>query len=147
MNTPISTVLAYKGAAVHQVPTSLTIAEAVHEMNRQAIGSVLVMADDRIAGIFTERDVLRRVVVSDIDPKTTPVSKVMTPQVMTINPRVTVQEVMNAFAEKRIRHLPVVQNGQLLGIISIGDVSRWAANAQRVETEQLRQYVSGGQDA
>ena len=144
MNTPISTLLEHKGSIVRTVPATFTITETVCEMNRHKIGSVLVMDGDQIAGIFTERDVLTRVVVGDFDPKTTPVTRAMTPQPMCIGPDTTVQAVMDLFTEKHFRHLPVVKEGRLVGLISIGDVSRWAANAHRAEAEHLRQYIAGG---
>jgi CBS domain-containing protein len=144
MNTTIATLLEQKGGAVRTVPSTVTVAEAVHEMNRHKIGSVLVMTGLRLAGIFTERDVLRRVVGEGLDPLTTPVTKVMSANVLTITPEATVQEVMDIFAEKRCRHLPVMKEGELLGLISIGDVSRWVSSAHRAEAESLRQYISGG---
>lgn len=144
MNTSISTLLAGKGAAVRTVPSTITVADAVQEMNRHKIGSIVVMNDTALAGIFTERDVLTRVVAGNLDPKTTPITAVMSTEVLTIAPTATVQQVMDIFAERRCRHLPVVENGQLRGLISIGDVSRWVANAHRAEAESLRQYISGG---
>ncbi|MBI2496774.1 MAG: CBS domain-containing protein [Opitutae bacterium] len=144
MNTSISTLLAGKGAAVRTVPSTVTVADAVQEMNRHKIGSIVVMNDTALAGIFTERDVLTRVVAGNLDPKTTPITAVMSTEVLTIAPTATVQQVMDIFAERRCRHLPVVENGQLRGLISIGDVSRWVANAHRAEAESLRQYISGG---
>jgi CBS domain-containing protein len=98
----------------------------------------------RLAGIFTERDVLRRVVGACLDPELTPIAKVMTVDVLTVEPSATVQEVMDIFTEKRCRHLPVMQAGRLVGVISIGDVSRWVANLHRAEAESLRQYIAGG---
>jgi CBS domain-containing protein len=147
MNTSISTLLEHKGTAVSTVAISVTIAEAVRVMNEQKIGSVLVMDGERIAGIFTERDVLTRVVAADRDPKTTPVAHVMTHNVKTTTPETTVQQIMEVFAEKRCRHMPVVKDGRLLGLISIGDVSRWVASMHRAEAESLRQYISGGLSA
>jgi CBS domain-containing protein len=144
MNTSIATLLEQKGGAVFTIPTTVTVSEAVHEMNTHKVGSVLVMNGLRLAGIFTERDVLRRVVGADIDPRFTPITKVMTSDVITIEPGTTVQEVMDLFTEKRCRHLPVVENGQLRGLISIGDVSRWVASLHRAEAESLRQYIAGG---
>ena len=144
MNTSIATLLEQKGRAVFTIPNNLTVAEAVQEMNAHKVGAVLVMDGLRLAGIFTERDVLRRVVGAGLDPKLTPVSSVMTSEVMTIEPGTTVQVVMDLFTGKRFRHLPVVQNGGLVGLISIGDVSRWVANAHRAEAESLRQYIAGG---
>jgi len=144
MNTSISTLLGSKGGALRTVPSTVTVAEAVQEMNRHKIGSILVMNDTALAGIFTERDVLTRVVAGNLDPKTTPITAVMSANVLTIAPSATVQQVMDIFAERHCRHLPVIENGQLRGLISIGDVSRWVANAHRAEAESLRQYISGG---
>jgi CBS domain-containing protein len=144
MNTPLATLLESKGNALHTVSTSVTVSDAVQEMNRHKIGSVLVMNGAKLAGIFTERDVLTRVVAENLDPRTTPITKVMSGSVLTVGPEMTVQQIMDLFAEKRCRHVPVIQNGKLLGLISIGDVSRWVANAHRAEAESLRQYISGG---
>lgn len=144
MNTTIATLLERKGGAVHQVTSAVTVAEAVRTMNHHKVGSVLVMDGDNLAGIFTERDVLRRVVGGKLDPAATPVTAVMTANVLTVDPTVTVQQAMDIFSEKRCRHLPVVQDGRVLGMISIGDVSRWVANLHRAEAESLRQYISGG---
>jgi CBS domain-containing protein len=143
MNTTIATLLEQKDGAVFTIPSTVTVAEAVQEMNAHKVGSVLVMNGLRLAGIFTERDVLRRVVGADIDPRLTPITKVMTSEVLTIEPTATVQEVMDIFANRRCRHLPVMIDDQLLGVISIGDVSRWVANSHRVEAESLRQYIAG----
>ncbi len=143
MNTTIATLLEQKDGAVFTIPSTVTVAEAVQEMNAHKVGSVLVMNGLRLAGIFTERDVLRRVVGADIDPRFTPITKVMTSEVLTIEPTATVQEVMDIFTERRCRHLPVMVEGRLLGLISIGDVSRWVANSHRVEAESLRQYIAG----
>ncbi len=144
MNTSISALLEGKGRALRTVPTTVTVAEAVREMNHHKIGSMLVMDGATLAGIFTERDVLTRVVAAELDPKTTPITRVMTPNVLTIGPDTTVQQVMDLFAERRCRHLPVTEGGRLLGLISIGDVSRWVANVHRAEAESLRQYIAGG---
>ena len=144
MNTSIATLLEQKGGAVFTIPSTVTVAEAVQEMNLRKVGSVLVMSGQRLAGIFTERDALRRVIGADLDPKFTPITKVMTADVITVEATTTVQQVMDLFAERRCRHLPVVDGDQLLGLISIGDVSRWVANLDRAEAESLRQYIAGG---
>jgi CBS domain-containing protein len=144
MNTSIATLLAGKGRALHAVPTSVTVIEAVQKMNQHKVGAVLVMNGEQLAGIFTERDVLTRVIAANLDPKTTPITKAMSTNVLTVAPEATVQEVMDIFAEKRCRHLPVIEHGALVGLISIGDVSRWVANAHRAEAESLRQYIAGG---
>ena len=144
MNTSIATLLEGKGRALHAVSSSVTVFEAVQKMNQHKVGCVLVMNGDQLAGIFTERDVLTRVVTSKLDPHLTPITQAMSSNVLTIAPEATVQEVMDIFAERRCRHLPVMQDGKLTGLISIGDVSRWVANSHRAEAESLRQYIAGG---
>ena len=144
MNTSIRILLEQKSADVFTIPSTVTVAEAVREMNAHKVGSVLIMDDGKLVGIFTERDVLRRVVGENIDPAATPVTQVMTAGVLTVGPASTVQQVMDIFTEKRCRHLPVMEDDRLVGLISIGDVSRWVANVHRAEAESLRQYISGG---
>lgn len=144
MNTPISAVLDRKGPAVHAVPSNYTIARAVDEMNRNRIGSIVVMEGNRLAGIFTERDVLRRVVGDGLDPKVMRVGDVMTKNLITVTPETTIEETMVLFAEKRVRHLPVMVEGQMVGLISIGDISRWITDTHRAEAEHLKNYISGG---
>jgi CBS domain-containing protein len=144
MNTSIASLLEGKGRALHTVPTNVTVFEAVQKMNQHRIGAMLVMDGPRLAGIFTERDALTRVIAARLNPETTPLAGVMTTNVLTVAPDATVQQVMDIFAEKRCRHLPVVQDGRLVGLVSIGDVSRWVANAHRAEAESLRSYIAGG---
>ncbi len=143
MNTSIATLLEHKGAAVKSVPPGISVAEAVKEMNRQKIGCMLVMEGEKLVGIFTERDVLTRVVAADLDPKGTAVARVMTANVLTVGPETSVQQMMEIFTEKRCRHMPVEKDQRIVGLISIGDVSRWVASAHRAEAESLRQYISG----
>ncbi len=144
MNTPLSALLERKGPALHTVPSTLTIAETVAEMNRHRIGCMLVLEGGELAGIFTERDVLRRVVGAGLDPKIMRVADVMSKDIITVSDEATVEETMVMFAEKRCRHLPVVHDGRLRGLISIGDISRWMAETHRNEAEHLKSYIAGG---
>ncbi|MES2697662.1 MAG: CBS domain-containing protein [Verrucomicrobiota bacterium] len=144
MNAPITAILDRKGKNVYSVSSTVSVADAVGEMNRHRVGSVLVIDDDRLAGIFTERDVLRRVVGAGVDPKSTLVAEVMTASVITIGPDATVEETMRIFTEKRCRHLPVVEEGRLLGTISIGDITRWMGDSHRAEAEHLKNYITSG---
>ena len=132
---------------MHAVASTITIADAVAEMNKHRIGCILVIDAGRIAGIFTERDVLRRVVGAGVDPKTVRVAEVMTKDVHTIPPDTTVEQTMVLFAERHCRHIPVVANGQLKGLISIGDISRWVAETSRAEADHLKNYIAGGLSA
>jgi CBS domain-containing protein len=144
MNTPISALLDRKGPALHSVNPTLSVADAVAEMNRNRVGSVVVLENGELIGIFTERDVLRRVVGAGLDPRTATVAHVMTRDVLTIEPTATVEEAMKIFTEKRCRHLPVTSGGQLRGMVSIGDVTRWMADTHRAEAEHLKNYIAGG---
>ena len=111
-------------------------------MNRLRIGSLMVKnASGEVVGIFTERDVLVRVVSSDLDPRTTPVREVMTSGFTSIHPDCPVEEAMQIMTEKRVRHLPVMTGGELDGMISIGDVTRWLLEINEMEAENLRRYV------
>lgn len=143
MNVPVSAILERKGRQVFSVSPDVTIAEAVADMNRHRVGCVLVMDAGRVVGIFTERDVLRRVVGAEIDPRNVPVSEVMTAEVTTISPETTIEETMVIFTERRFRHLPVCDHGKLVGTISIGDVTRWNSDENQAEAQHLKNYISG----
>jgi CBS domain-containing protein len=145
MNPPVTTLLERKPAAVHSVHSSLTVAAAVAEMVRHGIGCVVVLDGERLAGVFTERDVLRRVVGAGLDPKKTLVAQVMTLEPITIGPETTVEEAMGIMTEKRCRHLPIVDaERRVKGIISIGDATRWTVDSHRAENEHLKNYIAGG---
>jgi CBS domain-containing protein len=143
-NITISTLLGQKDATLLSVPPGVSISEAVHEMNRHKVGSLLVLEGGQLTGIFTERDVLTRVVECDLDPKQHTVAEVMTRNPITITRETTVEQALGIFTNRRCRHLPVMENGQVIGLISIGDVSRWISEAYRHEAQQLKQYISGG---
>ena len=144
MNASITAILDRKGRNVFSTTSTATIAEAVAEMNRHRVGSVLVIDNGRLVGIFTERDVLRRVVGAGVDPNRSKVADVMTTGVITVTPDVTIEQTVVLFTEKRCRHLPVVADGRIVGTISIGDITRWVADANRAEAEHLKNYIAGG---
>ncbi len=144
MKTPISALLGRKGPKVHAVTPTMTVADAVAEMNRNCVGCVIVLDGIRLCGIFTERDVLRRVVGASLDPRRTRVASVMTDKVMTVPPEMTVEDALILFTEKRCRHLPVVSDGKLVGLLSSGDVSRWMSDSHQAEAEHLKNYIAGG---
>jgi CBS domain-containing protein len=144
MNAPISALLDRKGRKVFSVLPTVTISEAVAEMNRQRVGCMLVIENDQLVGVFTERDVLKRVVGAGVDPTRTRVAEVMTANVITVSPDATVEQAMVIFTEKRCRHLPVIEQGRLVGTISIGDITRWMADSSRAEAEHLKNYITTG---
>jgi CBS domain-containing protein len=145
MNTPIALLLSRKGSSVYSVASSATVAEAVHVMNLHKVGSLIVLQAGKLAGIFTERDVLTRVVAAGLMPTNTSVADVMTPRPITVSPHATIEEVMEIFSDRRCRHLPVIDDtGSLVGMISMGDITRWLVDAHRMEADHLRQYIAGG---
>ena len=143
MKTSISALLERKGTVVHSIAPTLSVSDAVAEMNRHRIGAMVVLDGRRLVGIFTERDVLRRVVGANLDPRRALVADVMSTGVLTISPEATIEQTMNIFTEKRLRHLPVINGGELVGVISIGDITRWMADSHAAEDEHLRNYISG----
>lgn len=144
MKTPIAVLLERKKIPVRSVSSTLTVAEAVAVMNDQKISSVLIMDSDKLIGIFTERDVLQRVIGARLDPHTTPLREVMSVDVATITAAATLDETMALFAEKHCRHLPAMDGDKVVGMISAGDISRWLGEVYRAEADHLKDYISGG---
>ncbi len=147
MSDRIRMVLAYKGHHVETVPPEALVLEAVAHMNQLRIGSVLV-ADVyrpgepyRPIGIFTERDVLVRVIACGLDPRTTPVEHVMTRDPVTIHADQTVADAMRIVTESRCRHLPVIDDAGLCGLISIGDLTKWIVRDQQRTITDLHDYI------
>lgn len=110
---------------VQFVTPDTSVAESVRRMEVSKIGSILVMQDDALVGIFTERDALNRVLARGIDPSSTPVSTVMTPDPFCIAGDTTVEEAMNVFSNRKFRHLPIVDSGKVVGIVSSGDLNHY----------------------
>ena len=139
----VKEVLAAKGSQVHFVPPQATVYEAVEKMVQQGVGSLMVMEGDTIAGIFTERDYLRRVALRDIRPQAVAVSDVMTTRVIYVDPERTLEDCMAIMTQERIRHLPVVVEGRLAGMISIGDLVKHLSREREVEIRYLTEYITG----
>ncbi len=135
MNSPISALLDSKDSAIHTVPPHATVFEAVQKMVEARIGAVLVVADDKLVGIFSERDVLVRVVSLHRDPLTTPVAHVMTLDPVTIDAGTPVEDVLDQHAGKEFRHLPVLDDGHLIGMVSVRDLLRWVAQNNNAQVD------------
>jgi CBS domain-containing protein len=119
-----------------------TVLEAARLMNERGIGSVMVIDKDRLAGIFTERDVLRRVVAEQRDPAKTKLADVMTSPVACAAPQTTLDEIRQVMRGRRIRHVPVVNRKRVLGMISIGDLNKAEREVQVETIRYLEQYIS-----
>lgn len=137
-------ILARKGFSVFVVPSSATVLEAVERMNQHRVGAIIVMDQGNMRGMFTERDVLRRVVGERRDPETTKVGTVMTSDVICCGPNTDMDEISGIMKERRVRHLPVCdREGDLLGMISIGDVNAQHATHQEAQITYLNEYLYG----
>lgn len=136
-------VLAEKGHEVYAIGPRATVRQAVQRMNEHGVGALLVLDDGRLVGIFTERDVLRRVVDAGRDPHTTLVAEVMSSPVVTIRPETSVRGAMETITKLRHRHLPVVESGNIIGMVSIGDLLRWVTYYQQREIEHMTDYITG----
>ena len=134
--------IARKGDKVVTLPPNATALEAAIRMTELHIGSVLVIDDDLIVGIFTERDVLRRIVAGRRDAATTAVSEVMSSPVLCATPHTLVDELRDVMRERRIRHVPVVDGARLVGIVSIGNLNRAERQVQERTIEYLTQFVT-----
>jgi CBS domain-containing protein len=140
-NISISFILNEKSSSVYCVDVSDTVAEAVGLMNRERIGSVMVIKNGQYVGIFTERDVLNRVISAKLNAEKTRVEKVMTSDFISVQENSTLRQTMHIMTNKRVRHLPVFEEEKLVGMISIGDVTRKLLEINQNEAASLRQYL------
>ena len=134
-------ILARKGTEIISISPAATVREAAGLMNERGIGSLIVLEGNALAGIFTERDVLRRVVAAGRDPATTPVRDVMTSTLLTCTATTTIEECAAIMSGRRIRHLPVVGEAGLDGVVTSGDVMALQLDEQASTIQQLNGYV------
>ena len=137
----VKDLLARKGTNVISVSPENTVLDAAHVMNDKGIGGVVVMTGAKLVGIFTERDIMRRVVAASRDPATTLVSDVMTADPMTITADIQVAVCRAMMSARRIRHLPVVHEGGLIGVVTSGDILAFEVSQAEAQIEQLEKYV------
>lgn len=139
----VQDVLDRKGREVATIDSHRSVLEAAEKMNERHIGSLVVTSGDRVIGIFTERDILRRVVAAGKSPTETRVAEVMSAPTACCRRRTTLAECRSIMTQRRIRHLPVVEDGNLLGIISAGDLMAIEAIEQQTAIEFLHEYMFG----
>jgi CBS domain-containing protein len=139
----IESVLKLKGRQVLSVAPTATVYEAIEKMSEKSVGSLLVMSEGQLAGILSERDYARKVILKDRSSKQTQVREIMTTPVITVTPRDTVEECMRTMTENRIRHLPVVDRDRVVGVISIGDMVNWIITAHEETIGHLQSYIAG----
>ena len=139
----IDSVLTLKGRQFWSVAPTSTVYEAVEKMSEKGIGALLVMAEGKLAGIISERDYARKVILKDRSSKHTLVRDIMISPAVTVTPRHTVDECMRLMTENRIRHLPVVDRDQVAGVVSIGDLVNWIITAHEETIGHLQSYIAG----
>jgi CBS domain-containing protein len=142
VSVPIATILDRKGREVATTTASATLEDAVAALARHDVGALVVVDGDRVVGVVSERDVVRRLATTSTLEGLT-VGDVMSSPAHTCPPTATVDELMATMTERRIRHLPVVEDDRLVGIVSIGDVVKWRIDELATQAEQLEGYVTG----
>lgn len=139
----VSDILKTKGSGVVAVPPAMAVSDAAKLMAEKRIGSVLVMDKEKIAGILSERDIVKTLAKEGASCLDGPVSRLMTAKVVTCRPDQSISNVMELMTTGRFRHVPVVADGRLAGMISIGDVVKWRLEEAQEEVRQMAAYVSG----
>ncbi len=139
----VEQILKQKGGAFWSVAPDAMVIDALKLMAEKDVGALLVLGAGRLAGIISERDYARKVILKGKSSLQTPVREIMTQGVVTVRPGNTVEECMGLMTEKRIRHLPVVVEGQVVGVISIGDVVKASLDAKDFVIKQLGNYITG----
>lgn len=136
--------LQHKGGDIWSVTSASTVMSALQTMAEKNIGALLVIDDGKLVGILSERDYARKVALKGKLSKDTPIGEIMTERVLYVRPDESIEDCMALMTEKHFRHLPVIDKGKILGMISIGDVVRIVISKQKFIIAQLENYISGG---
>ena len=139
----IGTLLHHKGSAVWTIPPTATVFEAIQLLAQKNIGALPVVEDERLAGIFSERDYTRKVALEGKTSHNTLVREIISINVTTLTLQHTIEDGMRLMSEKRVRHLPVLEDGKIVGMISIGDMVNWIISAQNATIDQMENYLAG----
>ena len=132
-----------KGHEIFSVEPTTMVYTAIEIMCEKNVGGLLIVENGKLVGIFTERDYARKLILKGKSSKNTPISELMTTNLVTVTSETSIDDCMRAMTGRKIRHLPVVDNDQLVGIISIGDVVRFIIEEQRSIIEELEHYITG----
>jgi CBS domain-containing protein len=147
ITTTIGSILNRKGTTVWSVSPTNTVFEAISMMAEKNIGALPVLEGDRLVGLISERDYARKVILLGRGSKETTVAEIMTVNLKTVGLGDSVQECMQIMTENRVRHLPVLEGGKLVGLISIGDCVNWIISAQTAAIDDLERFVTGAYPA
>lgn len=139
----VNQILSVKGNDIHSIVSTITVYEALKVMGEKNVGAVLVIEDDLLKGVLSERDYARKIVLKNKASKDTFVHEIMARDVITVKPTDNLDYCMELMSTKRIRHLPVIENNVVLGVISIGDVVKAIIEIQKETIQHLDSYISG----
>jgi CBS domain-containing protein len=139
----VEDILKEKGREVWVISPHATILEALRLMAEKDVGALVVVEDNQIVGIISERDYARKIALRGKSSVNTPIKEIMTDKVYYVSPKTTVQECLALITQQSIRHLPVLENGKLVGLISIGDVVKSIIDEQETTITQLSDYITG----
>nr|WP_315195419.1 CBS domain-containing protein [uncultured Flavobacterium sp.] len=138
----VNQILRTKGTEVYSIVSTLTVFEALRVMGEKNIGAILVIDNGVLNGILSERDYARKIVLKDKSSKKTPVSEIMESEVVTVKPSDNLEYCMGLMSGRRIRHLPVIENEVIIGLVSIGDVVKAIIEVQKETIKHLDSYIS-----
>jgi CBS domain-containing protein len=139
----LAEILEEKGGDVYEVDADATVLEAVQQMVARNVGSLLVTVGGEVTGIVTERDYLRRVTLED-RTEDAPIREIMSSPLVVATPETTIDECMALMTDRRIRHVPVVEEGKVVGLVSIGDLVKFKSKLQTFEIQFLNEYITAG---
>jgi CBS domain-containing protein len=140
----ISAILGQKGGGIFFVSPDATVYEAIEMMDNKNVGALLVMEDDKLVGMFSERDYTRKIVLRGKRSRETKVAEIMSTNLSVTHPDEPVEKCLRLMTDKRIRHLPVVDGDKVTGVISIGDLVKWVISCQSATIAHLENYIHGG---
>lgn len=143
MGERVSSILANKGSAIWSVSPEATVYEALKLLAEKDVGALLAISEGKLAGVFSERDYARKVALRGKSSRDVRVAEIMTTPVITVTPEHSIEECMRLVTEHRIRHLPVLDGGQLVGVVSIGDLVNAIISAQADTIQHLSNYIAG----
>jgi CBS domain-containing protein len=136
-------ILAQKGSAVWSIAPNAMVFDAIQLMAEKNVGALPVVEDGKLVGIISERDYTRKVILKGKSSKETPIKDIMTQELLTVHPGDSISECMHLMTDRRVRHLPVIEEDKLVGLVSIGDLVRRIISAQSATIDNLEKYITG----